>query len=105
MSLHTAIRILLSVTIVLIGTIGGAHGSAHVERPVVAAAQVGGAPRVVDNGCTSAAQTHCQVLGVTQDRPVWARVGEVRSLFPFPADDLERSGSDLPMEDEPPRSP
>ena len=104
MPFRTAIRILLSLAIVVFATVGGAHGSAHGDRETVATVQAGSTTRVVEGGCTSSGQAHCHLLGVAEDRVVWTYRGELRAARLFATDDPHRSGSDPRLEEKPPRS-
>ena len=104
MPLRAAIRILLSLTIVLIATLGGAQGSTPAAREIAATVQTG-APRTADGGgCTASGQAQCHMLAVADERPIRLQAGERRAARLFAADDPHRAGSHPRLEDEPPRS-
>ena len=104
MPFRTTIRILLSLTIVLVAMVGGAHGSTHADRQVVATVQASSTARVVDGGCTSSGQAHCHPFWIAEDRAVWTYGGELRAAALPATNDPHRSGSDPRLEEKPPRS-
>ena len=103
MPLRTAVHILLGLAIVLIATVGGAHGSARVDREVVTAVPTS-APRIVEGRCSSSGQTHCPLLALMEDRAIWTRGEEVSAARLSASNEPHRSGSDPHLEEKPPRS-
>ncbi len=103
MSFRPALRILLSLAIILIATFDGGHGSFHAEAAPIAATKTAPAVRASDGRCGPTAQSHCHVLAIASEHTVLTNAGSVLCAGLLIFDDHDRSKLALPLEEEPPR--
>ena len=103
MSFQTSIRVLLTVAIVMISTVGAVHGASHAARSPASIGLAIEAQRAADNGCSSSTQTHCHMLAVALVRSTRSHRATSRAARLSAKDDPDRSGLEAPLEERPPR--